>query len=155
MKQYLIDTFRFNGGANKKVLEKIRQLPDKTEAIKLFSHLINSQNKWLDRLLIFPAASNQDWWEPAYALEALESEWDKSLKAWIDFLNSKTEKELFDEIRFVGYDNGQWASTIKDIALQLNYHSIHHRAQIQTIIRQQELKPDFVDYIGTAYRKIS
>jgi len=43
---------------------------------------------------------------------------------------------------------------LKDIALQLNYHSIHHRAQIQTIIRQQGMEPDFVDYIGTKYKRL-
>ncbi len=34
---------------------------------------------------------------------------------------------------------------IEGIALQLNYHSIHHRAKIQTMIRDQSLEPDFVD----------
>jgi uncharacterized damage-inducible protein DinB len=43
----------------------------------------------------------------------------------------------------------------KNYSMQLNYHSIHHRAQIQLLIRQQGLQPDFVDYIGTAYRKIA
>ncbi|MBP9221492.1 MAG: hypothetical protein KBF42_08910 [Chitinophagales bacterium] len=38
--------------------------------------------------------------------------------------------------------------------LQLNYHSIHHRAQMQMLIRQQGLVPDFVDYIGTKYRPV-
>jgi len=47
-----------------------------------------------------------------------------------------------------------FAAAIKDIALQLNYHSIHHRAQIQTIIRSQGLEPEFVDYIATKYRRL-
>jgi uncharacterized damage-inducible protein DinB len=42
-----------------------------------------------------------------------------------------------------------------DIALQLNYHAIHHRAQIQVLIRQQGLEPDFIDYIGTKYHKLT
>ena len=44
MKQYLIDTFRYNDYANKLALRKMRQLPDKNESIKWFSHLINSMN---------------------------------------------------------------------------------------------------------------
>jgi hypothetical protein len=47
MKQYLIDTFKFNDTANRKVLEKIKLLPEKTEAIKLFSHLITCQLRWM------------------------------------------------------------------------------------------------------------
>lgn len=56
MKKYLIDTFIFNDTANKKLLLKILQLSDKTEAVKLFSHLINSQYKWMARILHDPKA---------------------------------------------------------------------------------------------------
>jgi len=58
------------------------------------------------------------------------------------------------EVEFTGYDGGRWAARLIDIALQLNYHSIHHRAQMQVLIRQQGLEPDFIDYIGTKYRKL-
>lgn len=155
MRQYLIDTFRFNDHANKIVLEKIKQLPDKTEAIKYFSHLINSQNKWLKRIEVYPQAPDLDWWKPEYPLEELEDKWNKSLEDWVNYLQNKTEDELNGQMRFIGYDGGHWSAALKDIALQLNYHSIHHRAQVQTIIRKQGLEPDFVEYIGTKYTKIS
>jgi uncharacterized damage-inducible protein DinB len=96
-----------------------------------------------------------DWWTPPYRVEDLESEWAKSLSPWLEFIASRTDEELGTEITFVGFGGGRFAATPGDIALQLNYHSIHHRAQIQTILRQQCLKPDFVDYIGTKYRKLA
>jgi uncharacterized damage-inducible protein DinB len=155
LKDYLIDFFNYNSITNKNLLDKIRQLPDKVESIKLFSHLINSQYKWMARILQDPNAPNMSWWDPVYEFEELEMQWDKSLKLWTDYIGSKTEEDLNAEVEFVGFDGGKWAATPKDIALQLNYHSIHHRAQIQTLIRQQGVEPDFVDYIGTKYRKLS
>ena len=155
MKDYLIETFTYNDVTNKKLLSKIKLLNDRTEAIKLFSHLINSQYKWMARMMHNPDANKMSWWDPAYDLDKLEHEWSKSLALWIDYINATTDEELGKEIIFTGFDNGRWAATPQDIALQLNYHSIHHRAQIQTIIRQQGLEPDFVDYIGTRYRKLS
>jgi uncharacterized damage-inducible protein DinB len=155
MKEYLIDTFYFNSITNKRLLEKIKQLPDKTEAIKFFSHLINCQYKWMARIKQKPEVQKMDWWLPVYALEQLATEWDKSLSLWIDYINLKTDDELSTEVTFIGFDGGLYAATPKDIALQLNYHSIHHRAQIQTIIRQQGIEPDFIDYIGTKYKKLS
>ena len=154
MKQYLRDTFLFNDLTNKKLLEKIKQLPDNTESIKLFSHLVNSQYKWMSRLLHDPAAPAMSWWEPIYELDMLEQEWSKSLALWLNYVNKHSDEELSAEVTFVGFDGANWAASPQDIALQLNYHSIHHRAQIQTIIRQQGLDPDFVDYIGTKYRKL-
>src|SRR6185436_14519968 len=129
MKQYLIETFQFNNHANKMVLNKIKLLPDKKEAVRYFSHLINSQNKWLKRIEVYPVAPDMDWWEPSYSLEEIEDKWDQSLRSWINYLESKTEDEMNEQRKFVGYDGGHWSASLKDIALQLNYHSIHHRAQ--------------------------
>ena len=154
MKQYLVETFLFNDHANKMLIEKIKQLPDKTEAIRYFSHLINSQDKWLKRIEVYPEDPKMDWWEPLYDLEQLEQQWDRSVKAWIEFLENKSEKEIFEDVKFKGFDGAHWSAVLKDIALQLNYHSIHHRAQVQTIIRQQGLSPDFIDYIGTKYKRL-
>jgi uncharacterized damage-inducible protein DinB len=155
MKNYLIDTFNYNDSTNKKLLNKIKLLNDKKESIRLFSHLINCQYKWMARIQQDPNAKNMSWWEPVYNFGKLEEEWSKSLEPWISYIAARTDEELSTEITFVGFDDGLWAATPQDIALQLNYHSIHHRAQIQTIIRQQGIEPDFVDYIGTKYRKLS
>ena len=154
MKKYLIDTFQFNDLMNRKLLEKIKLLTDKKECVRFFSHLINSQKKWMARIVQYPNDPGMDWWEPCYSFDELEGEWGKSLKEWIEYLNIKTEEELFNETKFIGYDGGHWSASLKDIVLQLNYHSIHHRAQMQLFIRQQGIEPDFVDYIGTVYKKI-
>ena len=155
LNSYLTDTFTYNDQTNKKLLGKIKLLSDGTEAIKLFSHLINCQYKWMARILQDPNAVKMSWWEPVYDFDKLEAEWTKSLNPWLAYINSKTEEELSTEVEFIGFDNSKWAASPKDIALQLNYHSIHHRAQIQTILRKQGIEPDFVDYIGTRYRKLS
>jgi uncharacterized damage-inducible protein DinB len=155
MRHYLIDTFLYNEQANKKLLEKIKQLADPSEAVKYLSHLVNSQNKWLKRIEVYPDDPKMDWWEPVYELDHLEVLWDKSVKAWISFLEAKTEEEIFEEVKFIGFDGTTFSAALKDIALQLNYHSIHHRAQVQTMIRKQGLEPDFLDYIATKYKQLS
>ncbi len=94
MKQYLMDRFKFNDLMNTKLLAKMRALPDKQQCIKLFSHLINSQNKWMARLAQYPQDPKMDWWEPVYALNELEYEWGKSLRPWIEFIGSKSEDDL-------------------------------------------------------------
>ena len=155
MKQYLLDTFHFNDETNRRMLRKVRNLPDQQEFIRYFSHLVNSQNKWLVRILQDAKAVQMSWWEPVYSFEELEERWSDSVHAWIKFLDEKSEEDLYREVEFTGYDGGKWAARLLDIALQLNYHSIHHRAQMQVLIRQQGMEPDFIDYIGTKYRKVT
>jgi len=155
MQDYLIETFLFNDSANKNMLKKINGLVDNDGCIKFFSHIINSQKKWMARILRDSFAPQMSWWDPVYRPEELEEEWKNSLDAWINYLRSKTEEQIFEEVEFTGYDGGKWKARLMDIALQLNYHSIHHRAQMQMLIRQQGVEPDFIDYIGTKYQKIT
>ena len=166
MKLYLLETFRYNDHANKLALRKMGELPDKAECVRFFSHLINSMNKWLARIEHEPGYADLDWWLPVYDLDELEPRWNECLDRWMRFLDSKSEQELDTEVTWFNPDlatDGQaaapgsdnFAATITDIALQLNYHSIHHRAQIQYLIRQQGIAPDFVDYIGTRYRRLT
>ena len=75
MKQYLLDTFRCNDYANKLALAKITELPENEECIHLFSHLINSMNKWLARIDQTPGYKDLDWWEPKFQLEQLGPKW--------------------------------------------------------------------------------
>jgi uncharacterized damage-inducible protein DinB len=154
LKKYLTDTFGYNDYANKLVLEKIKILPDKAEGIRLFSHLINCQYKWLARIEQDPHVQEMDWWNPLYEVSDLGNKWSESLTRWLNFITASTEHSLLTEVKFVGFDGSLFAATPWDIALQLNYHSIHHRAQIQSIIREQGFTPDFVDYIKTKYRKL-
>jgi uncharacterized damage-inducible protein DinB len=154
MKQHLLETFGYNDYANKLALSRIREIPEKDECIRLFSHMINSMNKWLGRIRQSPGYAEMDWWEPMYELDELERRWDECLKCWFELVESKTEEELFEEVEFIGFDGHDFAAVIKDIALQLNYHAIQHRSQIQYLIRQQGIAPDFVDYIGTKYRRL-
>ncbi len=73
MKQYLIETFQYNDYANKLALAKIRDLPEKDECIRFFSHLINSMNKWLARIEQTHDYAALDWWLPVYDIDGLAS----------------------------------------------------------------------------------
>jgi uncharacterized damage-inducible protein DinB len=99
--------------------------------------------------------SKMDWWEPVYPYEELSPRWHKCISIWLDYLEGMNDEMLRQEIVFKNFDGGMWTVKPQDIALQLNYHSIHHRAQIQQIIRAQGVKPDFVDYIRGRFRKVT
>jgi uncharacterized damage-inducible protein DinB len=153
LKDHLADMFRYNEAANIKLLTRILQLPDATECTRLFSHLVNCQFKWLARIRQLPGYHELSWWDPVYPGSELEHQWRKSIARWLAYLETTSDEELEQEVQYRG-DEGMFAATPKDIALQLNYHSIHHRAQMQLIIRSQGLEPDFLDYIGTKFRKL-
>ncbi len=160
IKEHLADTFRFNDHANRLVLERIREIGDADECVRLFSHLILCMDKWLARVEGTDGYWKLDWWEPVYPLESLADEWQRCFTAWLRFIERMGESELRATVQWYNPDIGgaegvaNYEAEIVDIALQLNYHAIHHRAQIQSLIRAQGIEPAFVDYIGTRFRRI-
>ncbi|HEY5123983.1 MAG TPA: DinB family protein [Ignavibacteria bacterium] len=155
MKQYLIDFFKYNDWANRKLLKAIMQMPDKEEAVKLFSHFIYSLSKWMNRITKKVDDTSLTWMGPVFPLEKLEQLWNENVNDWIKYLESIDETDLENEIIFQPTDsNKTFKAKILEVSMQLNYHCIHHRAQILRIIRQQGLTPPKTDYIYTVLKEL-
>ena len=156
MKDYLLNTFRYNDWANQQLLETISTLPEKEEVIKLFSHLITAQDKWFNRLVKEKEDNAFAWSEPVFPEKELAAQWKQSVDKWIRFLENHSEQDLEKDIFFNRVSDGKSMNvSVKDVMLQLNYHSIHHRAQINTLISKQGIKVPATDYIFTALREIN
>jgi len=150
MKTHLVDSLKYNDWANQKLLPVIKQLPDKEGSIKLFSHLINAQDKWYNRITKQQDDTALAWSTPVFLLEELEEHWKNSISIWIDLITSKTEAELQEIVVFIrASDSKQMGIKLVDLVLQFNYHSIHHRAQINKLMSQQGVTPPATDYIYT------
>lgn len=150
MKTHLIDSLKYNDWANQKLLSVIKQLPNKEESITLFSHLINAQDKWYNRITNQQNDQSLSWSTPVFLLEELEERWENSVTVWIELINSKTEFELQENVIFTRASDGkQMGIKLVDLVLQLNYHSIHHRAQINKLMSRQGITPPATDYIFT------
>jgi uncharacterized damage-inducible protein DinB len=148
MKQYLIDTFRFNDWANERTLSAMKAMTDKKESVILFSHIIRAQDKWMKRLENDPSETGIKWFDTPYEFEELADRWNASLNNWLKFLSGLDEAELNGQILFAPQtDEPSGKSKLLDVVLQLNYHSILHRAQICLRLHDQGIEPPPVDYI--------
>lgn len=154
MKQYLIDTFRFNDWANNRTLAAMQKMTDPQESIVLFSHLIRAQDKWMRRIENDPAETQIKWFDTPFKFEELETRWNESLGDWLDFLSNLKDEDLNRQIRFAPMpDEPDGSNRLLDVVLQLNYHSILHRAQICLRMHDQGFEPPHVDYIYYAAEK--
>jgi uncharacterized damage-inducible protein DinB len=154
MKKYFKEFFEFNKSVNLKILESIKQLPDKDEAVKLFSHLITSHNKWMVRFTNRNEDSKHTWFEQPFDLDELESKWIEVVDMWLAYVENNDEASFDEGFHFNRPGDGkEMYVKIRDVILQINYHSIYHRAQIARIIREQELTPPSTDYIMTVIKE--
>lgn len=156
MKEYLLDLFRYNDWANKKLSVSILQLKEKEEAVKLFSHLISTQNKWLNRITKEMDDAKIQWFDEPIKIDSIEKKWDESIGTWIHFLENCSENEIEEYLQFTRQSDGvKMGIKIKDLALQINLHSVHHRAQINSLLSKQGIKPPATDYILTKLQEMS
>ncbi len=156
MKQYLVDFFNYNDSSNKALLAVIKTLSEKEESIKLFSHFITTQNKWFNRITKETDDSKHQWFGELYSVTELDLKWEESIHKWISLIENTTESGLDDLVKFKRQSDGQeMGLSLKDLSLQINYHCIHHRAQINTLISKQGVKPPVTDYIFTRLKEIN
>ena len=151
--ELLVEMFRFNEAANIRMSAHVGALGANEEMLRQLSHLANCQYKWLDRITCFPETSALDWWTPVYPADALAGHFQRSTDAWVDHLQGLDPEDLSRMSPFIGIDGAEWEASVRDIALQLNFHSFHHRAQVNLLIRQAGHQPPFIDYIRSHSRK--
>lgn len=155
MIQYLIDFYKYNNWANRKLIPAIQKLPDSEEAVKLFNHMVGAQNKWLNRITKEKDDNSLPWFDTIIPPDQLETFWSESFNNWISFLDNKNDSDLDADVEFQRPADGKkYSAKIRDLVLQINYHLIHHRAQINVLIRKQGFEPPKTDYIMTVLKEI-
>lgn len=144
----------YNDWANRKLIAAIKQSADQTEQIKLFSHLIHTQNKWMNRITKKLGDSSFKWFGEPFGINELEDRWDESITRWISLIEKTDENGLQNDVTFKrGSDGHEMKLSLLDLTLQMNYHSIHHRAQINKLLSAQGIVPPATDYIFTVLRE--
>ncbi len=146
MRAYFTHLFEYNDWANRRILRALAGLDDSEEARALFTHVVLSQQRWLERVRGASTVS-RPWFGAAFDLATCETAWATSLREWLDFLDAIDDACLDRVVAYQTTEGPAFRSTVREIVVQLNNHSVHHRAQIARMIRQQGHTPPETDYI--------
>jgi len=143
VKVFFNQLFDYNFFCNKKLIEtcsSIDVLPEKS--IWLFSHILNTHHRWNAKLL------NK---EVTYELFQIHE-----IRDWgdIHYENQRSSFEITSNVddfeRRIDYENDEgrlFTNTVQDILFHIINHSTHHRGQIATDFRLNELEPIPLDYV--------
>ncbi len=151
MQPHLLRLLKYNASANQTLIKAIVQLPKKQASLALVSHLITSQDKWLNRVTGEVADTEHAWYGKVYSEDEIAAAWEHSITAWITLVESCDELRLEEDIFFTRQMDGKLMKVkLADVALQVNYHSMHHRAQINKLISSLGFAVPATDFILTA-----
>lgn len=143
MKVLFNQLFDYNFFCNKKLIEEcttLEKIPKKSS--ELFSHILNTHHTWNMRILGK---------KPMYTLVQIHdiTDWGD-----IHYENQRSSFEITtnatDFEKRIDYENTEgrlFINTVNDMLFHIINHSTHHRGQIVSDFRANELEPITTDYI--------
>ncbi len=146
MKDYFLNMFEYNDWANKRSMDSIKKLDETvTKPLELMCHILNAQVKWLDRIKRTNKGPESFW--QSYSLDTCFDISEKSTMDWLNFIEYRTDENLFDEILYQNSKGQDFRNKLSEIITHIISHGIYHRGQIANIIRSVGGNPAQTDYI--------
>lgn len=135
--------YQYNLWANGLFSEKLLEINCQDPYIlKIYSHLHNAQIIWLNRII--GRDNKTGVWE-VYQLEDCIKKTQRSSQEWLSYVQNITS---FDQaISYTDSAGTKHQSILLEICLHVANHSTHHRGQIATALRQQDIAPPAGDFI--------
>lgn len=144
LENHLNDQFTYNHYANGQFIEQLEASPESVpkRVHELFGHILNAHGIWLARI-----AGKQD---------QAPLPWDDVAPDKYSELNEvmllATQKLLHEgnmdrAIIYRSTSGTEYSNTVKEILSHVILHSMHHRAQVALLLRQQAIDPPASDYI--------
>jgi len=149
MKTHFVRIFEYNLWANNLFSETILKADYKNPKIDvLLSHTLAAELIWLNRVddinEIIP-----DVWEAFPTAEAIMT-LKKADELWLQFLNKVPDLDSI--ISYADSEGNSHQTALKDIITHVANHGTHHRGQLATLLRQEDIAPPASDFIFFARR---
>ena len=135
--------YEYNLWANGLFSEKLKEINCQDPYIlKIYSHLHNAQIIWLNRII---GRDNRTGVWDVYRIEDCIKKTHDSSQEWLSFVQNS---DSFDQTISYSDSAGNYhQSILSDICTHVANHSTHHRGQIATVLRQQNIAPPAADFI--------
>jgi uncharacterized damage-inducible protein DinB len=142
MKSFFKDIFEYHHHFNQELVQIFiknrNRISDRT--IPLFSHVLNAHQIWNARILETKELGVH---EP-HSLEDCKLLDEENFKVTLKIL------EDFEPEKIIHYENSKgekFRNTVGEILFHISNHSTHHKGQLISDLRQQEIDPPVTDYI--------
>lgn len=139
----LLDLINYTQLADRRVIDVFLQAETAMpEAQNIFSHILNAQCIWLDRLQGIEPKFDRFQLQPVDLFEELHT---KNCQSMLHVLHNH---DLKDIIVYRNSSGELFSNAVHDILFHVVNHSTYHRAQVATQFRLNNIQPPETDYIA-------
>ncbi|MCB1022931.1 MAG: hypothetical protein KDB79_00975 [Acidobacteria bacterium] len=143
-KEHLKHLFEYNDWANRRIVAALRSAPSE-KALSYLSHVLLTEREYYDRLY-GKDSTGFDFWR-ALKLDECSEAAQVNAQIYEDLLAKFDDEGLGQTIRYYTSSGEAVKNTYREILSHVLLHSMNHRGQILTILRQEEIEPPVLDYI--------
>lgn len=147
MKAHFARMIVYNEWANQRVLEKLAQHPNQSESLGKLAHIALAEKVWLCRLEGKP--QKMDIFQNLTA-EEIRNLLEEVKPKWQLALNLAEQTGFSSLLEYMSVKGDPFSNTLSDIFTHVLNHGTYHRAQIATLLRQQNIDPVGTDFITFA-----
>ena len=137
--------YEYDHFENEVQLKKLKEAGEIAEGIKLLSHVADAKLLWHERLQ-GNSPLGVEW--KTYNYEVLEQRLKNADSAFQKYLSTLQEMDMDKIISYKNIKGDPFSEPLKDILFHVANHGTHHRGQISTILRQNNISPEPLDYIA-------
>jgi uncharacterized damage-inducible protein DinB len=154
LKEYLTDVFRYNELTNRKLLEQMGKLKDKSHSVRHFSNIILSHQEWLSRVTHQVSYKDVVTHTQTYSFTELEHQWVNAIQTWLIYIENKCDNELNEYIDYTCTRDGHCRARVRDIVTQISIDAEYHRSRITSLLHAEGIQPEAAPYIGTVRKLV-
>jgi uncharacterized damage-inducible protein DinB len=138
--------WRYTDWADARVIAFFATVGDVPEKCRAFmAHIAAAQQMWLSRLSDTMPKPGAIW--PDWSGGTLVAESERGRQGWIAYASTVTSEDLATPREYRSLAGDPFHNTLADIMTHVVNHSTHHRAQIATAARAENLTPPPTDFI--------
>jgi uncharacterized damage-inducible protein DinB len=116
-----------------------------TQAMRLFSHMLNAEQVWLTRLQGLDSSHLPIWADKE--LEECARLVELNREGYAEYLAENGESDLDRPLTYKNSQGTKYTTLIRDILIHVSLHGQYHRGQINQLLRADGLEPAVTDYI--------
>ncbi len=142
--EHLRKLFEFNDWANRRIIFALQTAPAQ-KALQLLSHLLITEKEYFERLY-GKDSTDFDFW-PALSLEDGKQLARENAENYDKLLKNFDDEGLDLVTRYKTSEGVGYQNTYREILTHVLFHSMNHRGQINTVLREAGFEPIAIDYI--------
>lgn len=142
--EHLRELFYFNDWANRRVLNALRQV-NSEKALQILAHILITEKEYFERLY-GKDSTGFDFWQKLTHEECKQMAMENA-ESYFSLLKGFDDEGLDISISYKTSEGVSHRNTYREMLTHVLFHSMSHRGQINTILREEGFEPIATDYI--------